>query len=234
MSVSAATHGPGHGPAHVEDHAVAHGPLAHHFHDLEQQHEASRLGMWAFLVSEVMFFGGLFTGYVVYRHAYPEAFALASHHLDVQLGAINTAVLICSSLSMALAIHAAQMGKRGAQVGYLVATMVLGAAFLGIKSVEYHHKFVEHLVPGPSFVFEGPEAPHARIFFSFYFAMTGLHAFHMVVGIAYMALVTRRAARGAYTREHHTPLEMTGLYWHFVDVVWIFLFPLLYLVARHG
>jgi cytochrome c oxidase subunit 3 len=190
--------------------------------------------MWAFLVSEVMFFGALFTGYIVYRSMYPAAFVAASHHLDVKLGAINTVVLICSSLTMALAIHAAQVGKRNAQVFHLVATMLLGATFLGIKAVEYHHKHVDHLMPGPGFMFEGPEASHARIFFSFYFAMTGLHAFHMIVGIAFMVFVTAKAARGAFTPKHHTLLEMTGLYWHFVDVVWIFLFPLLYLIGRHA
>jgi cytochrome c oxidase subunit 3 len=206
--------------------------LAHHFEDLEQQHEASRLGTWAFLVSEVMFFGGLFTGYVVYRNLSPQAFALASRHLDVKLGAINTAVLIGSSLTMALAIRGAQLGHRGAQVGHLIATVLLGSAFLVIKAVEYHHKWVDHLMPGPGFQLDGPR--ETRIFFSFYFAMTGLHAFHMIVGIAVLAWVAVRAARGAFTPAQHNLLEMSGLYWHFVDVVWIFLFPLLYLIGRHA
>lgn len=221
---------------------VAHGAaheraaLAHHFDDLEQQHEAAQLGMWAFLVSEVMFFGGLFLAYIVYRTLYPSAFALASHELDVELGAINTGVLICSSLTMALAIRAAQVGKKSAQVMHLVLTMVLGLAFLGIKAVEYAHKFEHHLFPGPSFdaAAFGAEGPHARIFFSIYFAMTGLHAFHMIVGIGVMLWITRRAARGDFVPEHHDALEMTGLYWHFVDVVWIFLFPMLYLLGRHA
>ena len=210
--------------------------LAHHFEDLAQQHEAARLGMWAFLITEVMFFGGLFTGYAVYRNLYPAAFRLASHHLDVALGTTNTAVLIGSSLTMALAIREAQIGRWKPQIGYLIATMLLGATFLGIKSIEYHHKWVDHLMPGPGFdvsVF-GAEGPHARIFYSFYFVMTGLHAFHMVVGLGLMAWITRRAARGDFTPGHHTALEMTGLYWHFVDLVWIFLFPLLYLIGRHG
>jgi len=219
-------------PAHGGQHAAG---LAHHFEDLEQQHEASRLGMWAFLATEVMFFGGLFTGYAVYRHLYIDAFRLASHHLDVQLGAINTGVLIGSSLAMALAVRSAQIGRRRAQVGWLVATMLLGSAFLAIKAVEYHHKWTDGLIPGPSFDYAtfGVEGPHARIFYSFYFAMTGLHAAHMVVGLGLLAWVARRASRGEFTPGHHPALEMTGLYWHFVDLVWIFLFPLLYLIGRH-
>jgi cytochrome c oxidase subunit 3 len=215
----------------------AHAPgLAHHFQDLGQQHEAARLGMWAFLATEVMFFGGLFTGYAVYRNLYPLAFSLASRHLDVTLGTANTIVLIGSSLTMALAIREAQIGRRRQQVVYLLATMLLGATFLCVKGVEYHHKWVDHLLPGPSFDVAafGAEGPHARIFYSFYFVMTGVHAFHMIVGLGLMAWITRRAARGDFVPVHHTALEMTGLYWHFVDVVWIFLFPLLYLIGRHG
>jgi len=229
------SHGPAgaHGPHSSAEHHEE--GLAHHFDDLAQQKDAASLGMWAFLVTEIMFFGGLFLGYVVYRSWYAEAFHLGSHHLDWKLGAINTAVLICSSLTMALAIHAAQVGaRRATQVAYLIATMVLGAAFLGIKGVEYWHKWVDHLVPGPSFQFEGPELPHVRIFYSFYFVMTGVHAFHMIVGIGIMLWVTLKASRGQFTPKSHTLLEMAGLYWHFVDVVWIFLFPLLYLIGRHG
>ena len=210
--------------------------LAHHFEDLGQQHEAARLGTWAFLATEVMFFGGLFTGYAVYRFLYPEAFHLGSHHLNVWLGATNTAVLICSSLTMALAIREAQLGRRKPQVGFLVLTMLLGATFLGIKGIEYHEKWVSHLMPGPSFdaAAFGEEGPHVRIFISFYFVMTGLHALHMIIGIGILSWIARRAARGEFTPEHHSALEMGGLYWHFVDVVWIFLFPLLYLIGRHG
>jgi cytochrome c oxidase subunit 3 len=210
--------------------------LAHHFEDLGQQHEAARLGMWAFLATEVMFFGGLFTGYAVYRNLYPLAFSLASRHLDVTLGTANTAVLIGSSLTMALAIREAQIGRRRQQIVYLIATMLLGTTFLVVKGIEYHHKWVDHLMPGPSFDVAafGAEGPHARIFYSFYFVMTGVHAFHMIVGLGLMAWITRRAARGDFVPVHHTALEMTGLYWHFVDVVWIFLFPLLYLIGRHG
>jgi cytochrome c oxidase subunit 3 len=220
------------GPA---EHAHAEG-LAHHFDDLAQQHESANLGMWAFLLSEVMFFGGLFLCYIVYRNLYPEAFHHASQMLDWKLGAANTAVLICSSLTMALAIRGAQVGDRGSQVRNLVLTMGLGAVFLTVKAFEYAEKFQHHLVPGPSFDVEhfGGEGPHARIFFSLYFAMTGVHAFHMIVGIGVLFWMMRRAGRGEFTPAHHDALEMTGLYWHFVDVVWIFLFPMLYLLGSHA
>jgi cytochrome c oxidase subunit 3 len=207
--------------------------LAHQFDDLEQQSEAATLGMWAFLVTEVLFFGGLFLGYVVYRSSYPEAFASGSHHLDVALGAVNTAVLIGSSLTMALAVHAAQVGRQKELVLFLLGTILLGAVFLGIKGVEYAHKFAEHLVPGPSFVFAGPHAHQAQLFFSFYFAMTGLHAAHMVIGIGVLAVLTVMAWGGRFSAAYYAPVEISGLYWHFVDIVWIFLFPLLYLIGRH-
>jgi cytochrome c oxidase subunit 3 len=207
--------------------------LAHHFDDVAQQHEAASLGMWVFLLTEIMFFGGMFTGYTVYRLAYPEAFAAASHHLDVLLGSINTAVLICSSLTMALAIHGAQMGKRQVLVGFLLLTMLLGAVFLGIKAIEYAHKFAEHHVPGSGFHFEGPHAGPAQLFFSLYFAMTGMHAVHMLIGLGLLAVLVWQARRDRYSSDYHTPVELVGLYWHFVDIVWIFLFPLLYLLGRH-
>ena len=175
-------------PAHPEGHGGhAHHPaLAHHFDNLAQQGEASTLGMWVFLVTEVLFFGGLFLVYLVYRSTYPEAFIAGSHELDVLLGGINTAVLITSSLTMALAVHAAQTGHRRTLMIFLVVTMVLGAAFLGIKSVEYYHKFVEHHVPGPGFQFEEEYIRHAQLFFSLYFIMTGLHALHMIIGLGIM------------------------------------------------
>ena len=211
-----------------------HPALAHQFDTLGQQREAATLGMWVFLVTEVLFFGGLFAAYTVYRNWYPEAFAAASHELDVTLGTINTAVLITSSLTMALAVHAAQMGRRGLLLLFLVATMVLGATFLGIKSVEYYHKFVEHHVPGPGFQFEAEYLRQAQIFFSLYFIMTGLHAIHMIIGLGIMAVMLWMSWRGRITPEYFNPIEVSGLYWHFVDIVWIFLFPLLYLLGRHG
>ena len=212
------------------DHPAA---LLHHFDSPDQQKDASTLGMWVFLVTEIMFFGGLFLAYVVYRTLHPHAFAAASHELDITLGAINTAVLICSSLTMALAVNAAQLGARKSLVTFLILTIVLGSVFLGIKAVEYHEKFVNHHVPGPSFQFEGPDSANAQLFFSLYFAMTGLHALHMIIGIVLLAILAVRARRGAFGADYYTPIDMTGLYWHFVDIIWIFLFPLLYLLGGH-
>ncbi|HXV82804.1 MAG TPA: cytochrome c oxidase subunit 3 family protein [Candidatus Binatia bacterium] len=206
---------------------------AHHFDDVEQQHEASWIGMWVFLATEVMFFGGMFTGYFVYRQWYLQAFASASNHLDVWLGGINTAVLICSSFTMALAVHSAETDKRKPLIIFLLLTIVLGLAFLGIKFFEYYTKFEEHLVPGSAFRFEESLANPAEIFFSFYFAMTGMHAVHMLIGIGLLTTLVFQARRGRFSALYNTPVELTGLYWHFVDIVWIFLFPLLYLLGRH-
>jgi cytochrome c oxidase subunit 3 len=205
----------------------------HHFDDVEQQHQASWLGMWVFLSTEVMFFGGMFAGYFVYRHWYMQAFASASNHLDLWLGAINTAVLICSSFTMALAVYSAETSRRKPLITFLVLTIILGLAFLGIKFYEYHTKFAEHLVPGSSFRFDASLARPAEIFFSFYFAMTGMHAVHMIIGIGLLTALIVQARRGRFSAFYHTPVELTGLYWHFVDIVWIFLFPLLYLLGRH-
>ncbi len=207
--------------------------LLHQFDTAEQQKDASTLGMWMFLVTEIMFFGGMFTAYVVYRSLHPEGFVEASHELDLTMGAINTGVLICSSLTMVLAVYAAQTGSRKGTAGYLVATILLGAVFLGIKAVEYHEKFVNHHVPGASFHFDGPHAANAQLFFSLYFMMTGLHALHMIIGIVLLSILAIRAWRGAFSPAYYTPIDMTGLYWHFVDIVWIFLFPLLYLLGGH-
>ena len=208
--------------------------LAHHFDTLEQQREAGTLGMWVFLMTEVMFFGGIFTAYVVYRTYHAAGFAAASHELDVTLGGINTVVLICSSLTMALAVYAAQTGKRTGQVGFLLLTIALGLVFLVIKFFEYKAKFDHHLVPGASFGYHGPDADKWQMFFSIYFGMTGMHALHMVVGIGVLAVLVKQAWRGRFSPEYYTPVELTGLYWHFVDIVWIFLFPLLYLIGAHA
>jgi cytochrome c oxidase subunit 3 len=207
---------------------------AHQFDDAAQQREAATLGMWIFLVTEVMFFGGMFTAYVAYRSLFPEAFGQASHHLDVTLGMTNTAVLITSSLTMALAVHGAQVGRRGALLAGLAATMALGATFVGIKGWEYAHKFHQGLVPGPAFTYAGADAPQAELFFSVYFCMTGLHALHMVIGLGLLGWLVLAARRGRFAGGWGTPVENVGLYWHFVDIVWIFLFPLLYLIGRHG
>ena len=221
-------------PTHVAAHQH-HPALAHHFDSLDQQQEAASLGMWVFLATEILFFGGLFLIYTIYRGWYPEAFASASHHLDIPLGTINTAVLIGSSLTMALAVHSAQLSSRRGVMIFIALTMVLGSVFLGIKGVEYSHKFHEHLVPGPNFVYSEPAlARPAQIYFSLYFTMTGLHALHMVVGMGLMIWMLVWAKKGVIGNGYYSPVEIVGLYWHFVDIVWIFLFPLLYLIGRHG
>jgi len=217
----------------------ANSALAHQFEDLEQQHEAASLGMWIFLATEVMFFGGLFCAYLVYRLKYFPEFAAASQSLNWKLGATNTAVLICSSLTVVLAVWAAQHAKRALLLGSLVLTILLGFAFLGIKAVEYAEKFEKHHVPGPSFSFVEPvpghpdlmaNPYHAQIYFSLYFVMTGLHALHMIIGIGFFVWLLIASWKGRFTPAYNTPLEMGGLYWHFVDIVWIYLFPLLYLI----
>jgi cytochrome c oxidase subunit III len=222
-----AVHG-GHGDAHTHHHP----DLQHHFDTLEQQHEAATLGMWLFLITEVLFFGGLFLAYMLYRVWYPTAWAEGSLELNVLLGGINTVVLIGSSLTMALAVRASQTGLRRATVGWLFATMALGLTFLVIKYFEYAEKFEHHHVPGFDFHFDGPDAGPVQIYFSLYFLMTGLHATHMVIGFGLLSVMAWMAARGRFTPQWNTPMEISGLYWHFVDIVWIFLFPLLYLVDR--
>ena len=217
--------------------------LLHHFATEEQQKDASNLGMWIFLGTEVMFFGGLFCAYLIYRHWYFGDFGAASTSISAKLGGANTAVLICSSLTVVLAIWAAQTSRRALMIGMLILTMVFGLTFLGIKGVEYNDKFEEHHVPGASFSFDHMPLPghpdqyanpqHAQIFFALYFIMTGLHALHMVVGLGIFSWLLWAAWKGRFTPEYHTPLEIGGLYWHFVDIVWIYLFPLLYLIDRH-
>jgi cytochrome c oxidase subunit 3 len=225
---------------HVEEHNPA---LLHHFADAEQQRNSASLGMWVFLATEVMFFGGLFCAYLVYRLKYFGDFGAASQTLSWKLGATNTAVLICSSLTVVLAVWAAQTARRKLLIGSLVLTMLLGLVFLGIKAVEYKDKFEEHHVPGASFSFEHEPIPghpgqyanprHAQLFFSLYFVMTGLHALHMIVGLGIFAWLLTMAWKGRFNPEWYTPVEMGGLYWHFVDIIWIYLFPLLYLIDRH-
>jgi cytochrome c oxidase subunit 3 len=226
----------------------AHHPaLAHHFENLEQQREAGTLGMWVFLITEIMFFGGLFTAYIVYRSFNPQyaaAFGAASSELDITLGGINTAVLIGSSFTMVLAVYGAQVGHRRLLLIGLALTILLGLTFLGIKVVEYEHKIAHHLFPmSGMFKWEGvseegvPRHPayarQAQMFFWIYFSMTGLHALHMIIGVGVMAVIFWLAYRHRFSPEYHAPVEISGLYWHFVDIVWIFLFPLLYLIHRH-
>jgi len=207
--------------------------LQHHFYNMEQQLEASILGMWVFLVTEIMFFGGMFMIYILYRVLYPEGWVLGSNHLNVALGALNTGVLICSSLTMALAVRSAQVGSKKGQVVNLILTILFGSVFLIVKYFEYAEKFEHHLVPGSTFDMSLPLANQQQLFFSIYFMMTGIHALHMVVGIGLMLVVLAMAWRGRFSASYYTPVEVSGLYWHFVDIVWIFLFPLLYLLGAH-
>jgi len=208
--------------------------LREQFDDSAQQKDASTLGMWVFLITEVMFFGGMFLAYTVYRNAYPNAFAVASSSLNEIIGAFNTAILLCSSFTMVLAVRAAQLGQRRAIMVFLVLTLILGIAFLGIKGFEWNQKFQEHHIPGPSFHLDGtPMQGQAQLFFSLYFYMTGLHALHMIVGVGLLSFLLYKTYRGTYSAEYMTPIDITGLYWHFVDIIWIFLFPLLYLIDRH-
>ncbi len=302
--------------AHALDTHEYHPPgLQHQFEDMGQQQESSSIGMWMFLVQEIMFFGGLFTVYLVFRSRYPMAFAAGSNHLDVVMGATNTLVLIVSSLTMALAVHYAQLGKRNLQVILIILTMILGATFLGVKAIEYTNKYKEGIVPvsglnlktdkeikesdestgtlhqpvgrqDPNESLNTGEGEHGsheekyinprgdfqwtdtslvaqaqqggyltnaekigyfangeisqakfqdkvRIFFWIYFVMTGLHALHMIIGLGIMSWLLWKAWMGSFTAEYYAPVEISGLYWHFVDIVWIFLFPLLYLLGRH-
>jgi len=222
---------------------------------MEQQREAGTLGMWVFLVTEIMFFGSMFLAYVLYRSLYPAAFVAGSNHLDIRLGAVNTGVLIVSSLTMALAVYSTQVGQRRMSIIFLVATMLLGLTFLGIKGVEYHDKYRDSLIPGqliPGRPFNPEVQEHGKpfdahklhlpentsvrqveLFYWIYFALTGVHALHMIVGIGLLSFMLYFSIRGRYSPEYHAPIEISGLYWHFVDIVWIFLFPLLYLLGRH-
>ena len=223
---------------HSDAHA-AHPPgFAHQFEDVEQQQDAVHLGMWAFLVTEILFFGGMFTAYIVYRSLHYPAFEIGSHLLKVKFGATNTAVLICSSLTMALAIRSAQTGaKKGTIIFWLILTMILGATFLGVKlTFEWYPDYLEHVVPGQYFGFHvrpewGKAGSNVQLFMCFYFFMTGLHAIHMVIGLGILAVLVWMTARDRFSSEYYAPLEISGLYWHFVDIVWIFLFPLLYLIG---
>jgi cytochrome c oxidase subunit 3 len=223
----------------VADTLAEHVGTAHQFEDLDQQQDADALGIWIFLVTEIMFFGGVFAAYAIFRWLYFAAFEGGSRILDVRLGALNTIVLLASSLTMALSVRSAQTGNRRALVLFLILTMILGGVFLGVKAAEYHQKFVEHIVPSLDWAPEGEVlarlAPgglnHAELYFFFYFAMTGLHALHMIIGMGLLLWLVFRARKGGFTTHYFAPVEVVGLYWHFVDIVWIFLFPLLYLIG---
>jgi cytochrome c oxidase subunit III len=219
----------------LADHAHAHLEtlaLREQFDTAAQQKDASTLGMWIFLITEIMFFGGMFFGYMVYRFHHYNAWLQGSEHMEFWWGTINTIVLLCSSLSMAMAVRSTQLGRRKATVILLLITIVFGLGFLGIKAIEYHQHWVEHQFPGLNWHWEGPNPDQVALFFSFYWAMTGFHALHMVIGVGLVAFIAYEAWRGKYDAHYFNPVENVGLYWHFVDVVWIYLYPLLYLIGH--
>ncbi len=205
--------------------------VAHHFDSADVQFEAGRMGVWLFLVTEILLFGGLFCAFFVFRSWYFADFVEAHHHLDRVLGAINTLVLIGSSLTMALAVRASQMNQKKLAQILLAITFACAVAFLGIKFVEYQHKFDEGLLPGQYFTAEGFHTQHASVFFALYFMMTGIHGIHILIGMGLITWLMARNARGAFSARYYAPVEGVGLYWHLIDLVWIFLFPLLYLVG---
>jgi cytochrome c oxidase subunit III len=213
---------------------ATHNPdLQHHFSTMQQQTEAAVMGMWVFLITEIMFFGGMFAGYMIYRFMYYQAWLEGSQHMDFWWGTINTVVLLCSSLTMAAAVRATQLGLRKSSVTLLGITILFGLAFLGIKGIEYYgHIVTDHQFPGPGFRFEGANPSQVEMFFSFYFAMTGFHALHMVIGVGLVAFIAFQAWKGRYGAHYYTPVENVGLYWHFVDIVWIYLYPLFYLISH--
>jgi len=212
----------------VHDH---HDPtLQHHFATKEQQLDTSKIGMWLFLATEILMFGGLFAGFTLMQARFPEAFLLAHEHLSKPLGALNTIVLLVSSFTMVMAVHKARTNKRKELVRYLIATITCACIFLVVKYFEYAAKFEHGLLPGHFFTYKEDPTGHQFIFFSFYFMMTGLHGFHILVGIFVLLWITIRSSRGEFTSNYYTPVDLVGLYWHLVDIIWIYLFPLLYLI----
>ena len=209
-----------------------HSNVAEQFEDLPQQHDAGSIGMWIFLSTEVMFFGGIFVAYTIFRILYPAAFAEGSRLLDLPRGTINTAILLTSSFTMASAVHAAGKGRRKNLVVLLLLTMALGIAFLTIKSSEYIQVYEDHHFPGSGFLYAGPHVSEVRLFLWLYFLLTALHALHMIIGIIILGVLVYKSSKGKYSVEYYSPIEFSGLYWHFIDVVWIFLFPLLYLIHQ--
>ena len=213
--------------------ALATHELRHHFEDMEQQRDASSMGMWVFLITEIMFFGGMFMAYLLYRYEYFTAWQEGSQLMDFWIGTVNTAVLICSSLTMVLAMLAIQRGRRRLTSVMLTVTICFAIAFLVLKGIEYHGHWVAHEFPGPAFHFSGIDPRHVEMFFVLYFVMTGFHALHVIVGIGLVSTVLYMNARGHFSADYHNPVENVGLYWHFVDLVWIYLYPLLYLIGHH-
>jgi cytochrome c oxidase subunit 3 len=206
-------------------------PLQHHFADMEQQRESAKLGMWLFLLTEVLLFGGLFCAYAIYRAWHPEMFSNAHTLLNVWLGGTNTVVLITSSVTMALAIRSLQLNQKKQAIWFIYSTIALAAVFMVIKYFEYSHKIHLGQLPGKYYTFQGLEGTNPHIFFSVYFMMTGLHGFHVLCGMVVMFWLIKRIKANEFNSEYYTPVEMTGLYWHLVDLIWIFLFPLFYLIG---
>lgn len=205
--------------------------LAHHFHDAPQQKSAVKFGMWLFLVQEILFFAGLFMAYFAFRALYPETWLAAHELLDKRMGAFNTVVLLTSSLTMALAVRACQLDDIKGCVRYLWITIGCAFGFMIVKYFEYSHKFHEGLLPGRFYTHAGDVVPGQFLFFSFYFMMTGLHGIHVAIGMAAILVLLRRAYKGHFSAAYFGPVEITGLYWHLVDIIWIYLFPLMYLIS---
>jgi cytochrome c oxidase subunit III len=202
------------------------------FATLAQEREVATLGIWIFLATEVLFFGGMLGAYATYRFLYSDGFAAAGQHTKIVIGSVNTAVLLTSSLFMALAVRAAKLDDWRWVTRWLLLTGALGLVFMALKGLEYYEEYDEHLVPGLNFVFAEPHAHAAELFYWIYFALTGVHALHLTIGLGVVATMIALTRRGRFNRAYHTPLEVAGLYWHFVDIVWIFLYPLIYLVGR--
>ena len=205
--------------------------LQHHFEGMQQQFDATKLGMWLFLVTEVLLFGGLFVGYAIMRAKHPEAFMAAHHQLNRTMGAINTVVLLVSSFTMVMGVWAAQTSRKKLLILFLVLTLLCAGAFLGVKFFEYQHKFEEGLLPGSFYTHHGDTIPGQFMFFSFYFMMTGLHGIHVVGGMGAITWLLIRAIRGDFSASYYGPVDLVGLYWHLVDLIWIYLFPLMYLLS---
>jgi cytochrome c oxidase subunit 3 len=205
--------------------------VAHHFDKADTQFDANRMGIWIFLVTEVLFFGGLFCAFFIFQNWYFDSFVEAHNYLDWRLGGLNTIVLITSSLTMALAVRAAQTNDKARVTRMLAITIACAAAFLCIKFYEYHHKIVEGLLPGGAFTAAGFHSSNPKVFFSLYFMMTGIHGLHVVIGMGLIMWILLRNVRGEFSSRYYAPVEGVGLYWHLVDLVWIYLFPLLYLVG---
>ena len=214
-----------------ETHAAEHAFRQHHFINAEQQLDTSKIGMWLFLATEILMFGGLFVGYGIMQGVYPEAWVAGHHHLDRVLGAVNTVFLLTSSFTMVMAVHASATNNRGKTVLNLLLTIGFALGFMVVKYFEYSHKIHDGLLPGRLFSYAGGGPPQQAMFFGFYFCMTGLHGFHVLVGIVLLAWITIRAQRGDFSSAYYTPVDLVGLYWHLVDLIWIYLFPLLYLIS---